>query len=82
VIIASLDGYHLHILARFPDHNVRHWIGRAKKHGSHLVRQEGLRTEEGGAGSISSSGRAGIVAVAWDANLAWISARCRAWRRA
>jgi REP element-mobilizing transposase RayT len=48
VICASVDGKHLHILARFPDHNPRHWVGRAKKHASHLLRQEGLRTEEGG----------------------------------
>ena len=35
-------------LPGFPDHNPRHWIGRTKKHSSHSVRQEGLRTEEGG----------------------------------
>jgi REP element-mobilizing transposase RayT len=48
VLIASIDATHLHVLARFPDHNPRHWIGRAKKHASHSVRQHGLRTEEGG----------------------------------
>jgi hypothetical protein len=48
VLIASLDAKHLHLLARFPDHRVRHWVGRAKKHASHSVRQEGLRSEEGG----------------------------------
>jgi REP element-mobilizing transposase RayT len=48
VLIISLDARHLHVLARFPDHNPRHWIGLAKKHASHLVRQQGLRTEEGG----------------------------------
>ena len=48
VLIVCVDGKHLHVLARFPDHNVRHWIGRAKKHASHSVRQQGLRTEEGG----------------------------------
>jgi REP element-mobilizing transposase RayT len=48
VLIISLDARHLHVLARFPDHNPRHWIGLAKKHASHLVRQHGLRTEEGG----------------------------------
>ncbi|MBC8107825.1 MAG: transposase [Anaerolineae bacterium] len=47
VIICSVDATHLHILARFPDHNVRHWIGRAKKHASHKVRQHGLRTDKG-----------------------------------
>jgi len=48
VLIVSLDAKHLHILAKFPDHHPTHWVGLAKKHASHLVRQEGLRTEEGG----------------------------------
>ena len=48
VVILSVDGKHLHVLARFPDHNVRHWIGRAKKHASHKLRQHALRTAEGG----------------------------------
>jgi REP element-mobilizing transposase RayT len=48
VLIVSVDGKHIHVLARFPAHNPRHWIGRAKKHASHSVRQQGLRTEKGG----------------------------------
>jgi REP element-mobilizing transposase RayT len=48
VLIVSVDSKHLHVLARFSDHTPRHWIGRAKKHASHSVRQQGLRTEEGG----------------------------------
>ncbi len=48
VAIASLDSSHLHILARFPDHNVNHWIGLSKKHASHLLRQTGQRTQNGG----------------------------------
>jgi len=48
VIVVSVDAKHFHILARFADHNPRHWVGRAKKHASHSVRQHGLRTEEGG----------------------------------
>jgi len=48
VLIASVDAKHLHVLARFADHNPRHWIGLAKKHASHSVRQHGLRSEEGG----------------------------------
>ena len=48
VLIVSVDAKHVHVLARFPDHNVRHWIGRAKKHASHALRQQGLRTEKGG----------------------------------
>jgi hypothetical protein len=48
VLIASVDAKHLHILARFADRNPRHWIGLAKKHTSHSVRQHGLRVAEGG----------------------------------
>ncbi|WP_428938584.1 transposase [Fontivita pretiosa] len=47
-LIVSVDATHVHVLARFPDHNPRHWIGRAKKHASHLVRQHGLRIDAGG----------------------------------
>jgi hypothetical protein len=42
VIIASLDGYHLHILARFPDHNPRYWIGWAKKYATQMLKAHGL----------------------------------------
>jgi hypothetical protein len=38
VRVASLDGTHLHILARFPDHDPRHWLGIVKKHTSHRAR--------------------------------------------
>ena len=31
LIVASLDDHHLHLLARFPDHRPRHWLGIAKK---------------------------------------------------
>ena len=48
VLILAVDAKHLHVLARFPDYNPRHWIGRAKKHASHSVRQHGLRVEGGG----------------------------------
>jgi hypothetical protein len=48
VIIASAGGKHFHILARFADHRPRHWIGLAKKHASHLVRQQGMRAQAGG----------------------------------
>ena len=37
VVIASLDDHHLHILARFSDHEPRHWIGLAKKDSSRLL---------------------------------------------
>ena len=37
VIAVSVDDHHFHLLARFPDHRPRHWIGRAKKHASELL---------------------------------------------
>jgi hypothetical protein len=48
VLVASVDAKHLHVLGRFRDHEPRNWLGIAKKHASHLLRQEGLRTEQGG----------------------------------
>lgn len=48
IIIACLDARHLHLLARFTDHRVRHWVGRAKKHASHFLRQNNLRQDKGG----------------------------------
>ena len=42
VAVGSLDGVHLHLLHQCADHNPRHWLGLAKKHSSHLVRQLGL----------------------------------------
>jgi REP element-mobilizing transposase RayT len=48
VLIISCDGIHVHLLARFPDHEVRHWVGLAKKHASLSLRQAGLRDTEGG----------------------------------
>src|SRR4051812_17125472 len=42
VITAALTRKHLHVLARFERHNPRHFMGLAKKHASHCVRQEGL----------------------------------------
>ena len=48
VLVASVDAKHLHVLGRFRDHEPRSWLGIAKKHASHLLRQEGMRTEQGG----------------------------------
>src|SRR5689334_1278780 len=42
LIAVSIDRVHFHVLARFPDHNPRHWIGIAKKESSHYLKQEGL----------------------------------------
>jgi len=48
IVSASVDAKHLHVLARFADHRPRHWIGIAKKHASHELRQHGLRESQGG----------------------------------
>jgi REP element-mobilizing transposase RayT len=48
VLVVSVDAKHLHLLGRFPDRAPRVWAGRAKKHVSHLLRETGLRTQEGG----------------------------------
>jgi len=48
VLIASVDEKHLHLLGRFSDHQPSHWVGLAKKHVSHLLRQDGLREDAGG----------------------------------
>lgn len=42
VIVACVTDVHFHVLARFPDHNPRHWIGVAKKESSHYARQADL----------------------------------------
>jgi REP element-mobilizing transposase RayT len=41
VIAVSLDARHYHILAKFPDTNVRPIVGRAKKHAYHELRNRG-----------------------------------------
>src|SRR5688572_21669969 len=48
VIIIAFDDHHLHILIRVPDHSPRHWLGLAKKHTSHILRQLDLAPEGGG----------------------------------
>ena len=48
VVIAALDDHHLHILARFSDHNPRHYLGIAKKHTSHILRELQNGASEGG----------------------------------
>jgi REP element-mobilizing transposase RayT len=42
LVALSIDRVHFHVLARFPDHDPRHWIGIAKKESSHYLKQEGL----------------------------------------
>jgi REP element-mobilizing transposase RayT len=48
VVAASMSRNHLHVLVRVSDHDVREWIGRAKKHSSHVLRQHGLCPDKGG----------------------------------
>ena len=48
VLVLSVDAEHVHLLGRFRDHEPRHWVGRAKKNASHVVRQQGLRADKGG----------------------------------
>jgi REP element-mobilizing transposase RayT len=41
-IAASLDDHHLHLLARFPDHNPRKWVGIAKKNAARALSDLGM----------------------------------------
>jgi hypothetical protein len=41
IAVASIDRIHMHVLARFPDHNPRHWLGIAKNESSHYCRATG-----------------------------------------
>jgi len=43
VLTVSLGAVHLHILARFPDAQVRPKVGRAKKHACFTLRDDGFR---------------------------------------
>lgn len=38
VIVVAVDDHHYHVIAKFPDHQTRHWIGRAKFHSSMVLR--------------------------------------------
>jgi REP element-mobilizing transposase RayT len=42
VLIVSMDSKHLHVLARFPDHQPRYWIGWAKKYTTQQLKAHGL----------------------------------------
>lgn len=42
VLIVSVDAKHVHILARFPDHKPRYWIGWAKKYTTQKLKAHGL----------------------------------------
>lgn len=45
IVAASMTRDHLHVLVRCPDHEPREWMGRAKKHSSHILRERGLKPE-------------------------------------
>ena len=47
VVAISVGRVHFHILARFPGHNPRHFLGLAKKESSAYLRQRGLAPEGG-----------------------------------
>jgi hypothetical protein len=40
--IVGIDAIHMHVLARVPDHNPRHWMGLAKKESSAYMKRDGL----------------------------------------
>lgn len=42
VATACVTDVHFHVLARFPDHNPRHWLGIAKKESSHYAKEADL----------------------------------------
>lgn len=47
LIAASLDDHHLHVLARFRDHNPRKWIGIAKKNAARDLSDRAMVPEGG-----------------------------------
>ncbi len=42
VVIIAIDRIHWHVLAKFPDHNPRNWVGIAKKESSAYMKRESL----------------------------------------
>jgi hypothetical protein len=47
VPVASVTDVHFHILARFPDHDPRRWVGIAKKESSHYAKEADLAPDGG-----------------------------------
>ena len=45
--VLSIDRVHIHALARFPDHNPRHFVGLAKKESSAYIKRDGLAPDGG-----------------------------------
>jgi hypothetical protein len=54
VIIVSVDDHHYHILARFPDHRPRYWVGRAKGRAARALSHAQLLPEGGAWGKRCS----------------------------
>ena len=42
VVVVAITEVHFHLLARFHDHNPRHWVGVAKKESSHYAKAANL----------------------------------------
>ena len=47
VVCLSIDCRHFHLLARFPDHRPRHWVGLAKGRSARELSRAGLLPEGG-----------------------------------
>lgn len=47
VLAVAVDSHHYHVLARFPDHRPRHWIGLAKKRSAAELSRRGLAAPGG-----------------------------------
>ncbi len=41
LVVLAIDRIHFHLLARFPDHAPRHWLGIAKKESPHHLKAHG-----------------------------------------
>ncbi|HQY88276.1 MAG TPA: hypothetical protein PK402_06435 [Tepidisphaeraceae bacterium] len=47
VVIIAVDSCHMHLLARFNDHNPRLWVGISKKESSAYLKREGIGSDGG-----------------------------------
>ena len=52
-LAVAVDEHHYHILARFPDHRARHWVGIAKKDSARALSESGL-VPQGGVWAVRS----------------------------
>ncbi len=51
LIAACVDDHHFHLLAKFPDHRPRHWVGLAKSFSARALSDAGL-VDPGGVWAI------------------------------